>query len=319
MKSKKESEIYMKKISVAKYAKGMDLKELTPEINANEIFLSDPDVNRPALQLAGFYDYFRSERPQLIGNVEGAYLNSLEDNVRHEKLERMFQTKIPCMIYCRSRKPYPDTIELAKKMGVPLFGTDCGTSEMAQKSIRFLNKYLSETITIHGVLIDVFGEGVLITGESGIGKSEAALELIKRGHRLVSDDAVVIRKASDDMLVGTAPDITRDFIELRGVGVIDVKSLFGLESVKPEQKIDFEIHIEEWDKDKEYDRLGNADETAEYLGKKITRYTIPLRPGRNLAVIVEAVAINYRQRTLGYNAVEELYRRVQNNLGKEND
>ena len=309
----------MDKVSIYEIAQMANLTCLTPEIDASKVFVTEADVNRPALQLAGFYDYFISTRVQLIGNVEGAYLDSLDSNVRHNKLRALIEKKIPCLIYCRDRMPYPDTVELAKEIGVPVYTTPSGTSDMAEKIIHFLKKSLSETITVHGVLIDVFGEGVLITGESGIGKSEAALELIKRGHRLVSDDAVEIRKVDDDTLIGNAPDVTRDFIELRGVGVIDVKSIFGLESVKPEQKIDFVINIEEWDKNKEYDRLGNADEYVDFLGNKVLKYTLPLRPGRNLAVIVEATAVNYRQRTLGYNAVDELYRRVQNNMEKSRE
>ena len=178
---------------------------------------------------------------------------------------------------------------------------------------------LAPMISIHGVLVDVFGEGVLIMGESGIGKSEAALELIKRDHRLVSDDVVEIKRVSDDTLIGSAPDITRHFIELRGIGIIDVKTLFGVESVKDTQSIDMVIKLEEWDKDKEYDRLGMEDQYTEFLGNKVVCHSIPIRPGRNLAVIVESAAVNYRQKKMGYNAARELYNRVQANLAAKND
>ena len=302
------------RVSIKEIADKFGFKCLTPEVDASELFTTEADINRPALQLAGFYDYFVSRRVQLLGNVECAYLDSLEEKTRHEKIEALLSKKIPCLVYCRNHKPYPDTIELANKYGVALYTTPTGTSEMSEKIIHYLEMKMSQSITIHGVLIDVFGEGVLITGESGIGKSEAALELIKRGHRLVADDAVVIHRVDEETLIGSAPDITRDFIEIRGIGVVDVKSLFGLESVKPEQTINFVIQIEDWNKEKEYDRLGNADEYMEILGNKILKYTLPLRPGRNLAVIVEAVAVNYRQRTLGYNATEELYRRIQENM-----
>ena len=193
------------------------------------------------------------------------------------------------------------------------------TSDLMAEVIRWLNVKLAPMISIHGVLVDVFGEGVLIMGESGIGKSEAALELIKRGHRLVSDDVVEIKRVSDDTLIGSAPDITRHFIELRGIGIIDVKTLFGVESVKDTQSIDMVIKLEEWDKDKEYDRLGMEDQYTEFLGNKVVCHSIPIRPGRNLAVIVESAAVNYRQKKMGYNAARELYNRVQANLAAKND
>lgn len=307
----------MKKVSVEEIAKAVGLSSVLPVVTASRPEVEESDVNRPALQLAGFYDYFKAGRVQVIGNVECAYLDSLDAKSRHEKVETLFAKEIPCLVICRGHKPDDDMMSLAIKYGVPLYTTNEGTSEASEKIIHFLKKQMSESIVVHGVLIDVFGEGVLITGESGIGKSEAALELIKRGHRLVADDAVEIHKVDDETLIGNAPETTRDFIELRGVGVIDVKSIFGLESVKPEQTINFVINIEEWDKTKEYDRLGNDSEFVEYLGNKITKYSLPLRPGRNLAVIVEAVAVNYRQKSLGYDATLELYRRVNNNLGQQ--
>ena len=204
----------------------------------------------------------------------------------------------------------------ALKYGVPLLVSDKTTSDLMAEVIRWLKVQLAPTISIHGVLVDVFGEGVLIMGESGIGKSEAALELIKRGHRLVSDDVVEIRKVSDDTLIGSAPGITRHFIELRGIGIIDVKTLFGVESVKNTQSIDMVIKLEEWDRDKEYDRLGLDDQYTEFLGNKVICHSIPIRPGRNLAIIVESAAVNYRQKKMGYNAAQELYKRVQDNLAR---
>ena len=191
------------------------------------------------------------------------------------------------------------------------------TSDLMAEVIRWLNVKLAPMISIHGVLVDVFGEGVLIMGESGIGKSEAALELIKRGHRLVSDDVVEIRRVSDETIIGSAPDITRHFIELRGIGIIDVKTLFGVESVKDTQAIDMVIKLEEWDREKEYDRLGMEDQYTEFLGNKVVCHSIPIRPGRNLAIIVESAAVNYRQKKMGYNAARELYNRVQANLARK--
>ena len=210
-------------------------------------------------------------------------------------------------------------LEMAEKANIPVFQTEKKTSEFTAEIIRWLNVELAPCISIHGVLVDVYGVGVLIMGESGIGKSEAALELIKRGHRLVSDDVVEIRRVSDETLVGSAPDITRHFIELRGIGIIDVKTLFGVESVKDTQSVDLVIKLEEWDRDKEYDRLGLHEEYTEYLGNKIVCHSLPIRPGRNLAIIVESAAVNHRQKKMGYNAAEELYKRVQANLAKKRE
>ena len=210
-------------------------------------------------------------------------------------------------------------LNLCNIYGVPVFWTEKATSNFMAEIIRWMNEELAPCISIHGVLVDVFGEGVLIMGESGIGKSEAALELIKRGHRLVSDDVVEIRKISDVSLVGTAPDITRHFIELRGIGIIDVKTLYGVESVKDNQTIDMVIKLEEWDRDKEYDRLGLEEEYTEFLENRVVCHSIPIRPGRNLAIIVETAAVNHRQKKMGYNAAQELYNRVQQNLVKRRE
>ena len=206
---------------------------------------------------------------------------------------------------------------MAEEANIPVFNTEKKTAQFTAEIIRWLNVELAPCISIHGVLVDVYGVGVLIMGESGIGKSEAALELIKRGHRLVSDDVVEIRKVSDATLVGTAPDITRHFIELRGIGIVDVKTLYGVQSVRETQNIDLVITLEDWDKDKKYDRLGMEEEYTEFLGNKIVCHQLPIRPGRNLAIIVETAAINYRQKKMGYNAAQELYKRVQRNLTKK--
>lgn len=214
-------------------------------------------------------------------------------------------------------KPAEDVLELCNHYGVPCMVSEKTTSDLMAEVIRWLNVKLAPMISIHGVLVDVFGEGVLIMGESGIGKSEAALELIKRGHRLVSDDVVEIRRVSDETIIGSAPDITRHFIELRGIGIIDVKTLFGVESVKDTQAIDMVIKLEEWDREKEYDRLGMEDQYTEFLGNKVVCHSIPIRPGRNLAIIVESAAVNYRQKKMGYNAARELYNRVQANLARK--
>lgn len=295
----------------------MNLENLTPDVNINSIRLSQPDVNRPALQLAGFFDYFDSERVQVIGHVEHAYMQKMEKDHGYGIMSKLLDYKVPCIVFCRNLEVSEELIKLATEKEIPILRTSKTTSSFMAEVIRWLNVELAPRMTIHGVLVDVYGEGILIMGESGIGKSEAALELIKRGHRLVSDDAVEIKKVSDDTLIGTAPDITRHFIELRGIGVIDVKTLFGVESVKNTQAIDLVIKLEEWNKEQEYDRLGLEDQYTEFLGNKVVCHSIPIRPGRNLAVICESAAVNHRQKKMGYNAAQELYNRVTSNLMKK--
>lgn len=303
-------------VRVSTLIEKMNLKSFLPTINTDDIILRHPDINRPALQLTGYYDHFDNERVQIIGFVEQEYLMQLSREARYACYENLLNKKIPCLIMCRNFEPEDKMLEIADRYGVPILGTDKTTTDLMAEVIRWLKVQLAPTISIHGVLVDVYGEGVLIIGESGIGKSEAALELIKRGHRLVSDDVVEIRKVSDMTLVGGAPDITRHFIELRGIGIIDVKALYGVGAVKDTQSIGMVIKLEDWDREKEYDRLGLEDQYTEYLGIKVICHSIPIRPGRNLAVIVESAAINHRQKKMGYNAAKELYNRVQENLRK---
>lgn len=306
----------MSSVALTKVVEQMKLENITPDIDMSEIKITLPDINRPALQLTGYFDHFDSERVQIIGYVEYTYLDHLSREQKLPVYEQFLGSKIPCVIYTTRTHPDEDMLELAHKYGVPILKSRQMTSAFMAEIIRWLNVELAPCISIHGVLVDVYGEGVLIMGESGIGKSEAALELIKRGHRLVTDDVVEIRKVSDVTLVGTAPDITRHFIELRGIGIIDVKTLFGVESVKNTQNIDLVIKLEEWNKDKEYDRLGLEEEYTEILGNKIVCHSLPIRPGRNLAVIVESAAVNHRQKKMGYNAAQELYKRVQESLAR---
>ena len=294
----------------------MKLNNLLPTIHTDEIILRHPDINRPALQLTGYYDHFDHERVQIIGYVEQEYLGQLTEEQRVECYEKLLSKNIPCLIFSRSYQPEQSLLDIADRYGVPILSSDKTTTNLMAEIIRWLQVQLAPNISIHGVLVDVYGEGVLITGESGIGKSEAALELIRRGHRLVSDDVVEIRKVSDDTLVGSAPDITRHFIELRGIGIIDVKALFGVGSVKNTQSIDMVIQLEDWNREREYDRLGLEDQYTEYLGNRVICHSIPIRPGRNLAVIIESAAINYRQKKMGYNAAQELYKRVEYNMKK---
>ena len=304
----------MKTVTVEKMAQEMKLTSLTPDIDLDDIQVMTPEINRPALQLVGYYDNFVKERVQIIGNVEYSYIMQMTPEDRAERYEKFVSSGIPCVIFTTLTEPDQVMLDLGRKYGVPTLSTERTTSGFMAELIRWLAVELAPSITVHGVLVDIFGEGVLIMGESGIGKSEAALELVHRGHRLVSDDVVVIRKVSDKTLVGSAPEVTRHLIELRGIGIIDVRMLYGVEHVKASSAIDLVIRLEDWDPDKEYDRLGLEEEYIEFLGKKVVCHTLPIRPGRNLAIIAETAAVNHRQKQMGYNAAQELYRRMQENM-----
>lgn len=297
----------------------MELTNLTPEVDISRIKIHQPDINRIALQMAGYFEHFEATRLQIIGYVEYSYMEALDEKTQREIFEKLLSYPIPCIVFCRELRPNDLFRELAIKNNVPLFVTPKATSAFTAEIIRWMNVKLAPCISVHGVLVDVFGVGVLITGESGIGKSEAALELIKRGHRLVTDDVVEIRRVSDAALVGTAPDITKHFIELRGIGIIDVKALFGVSCVRETQNIDLVIKLEDWDRDKEYDRLGLEENYTEFLGIQVVCHNLPVRPGRNLAIICESAAVNHRQKSMGYNAAQELYKRVQENMAKRRD
>ncbi|MCI8694731.1 MAG: HPr(Ser) kinase/phosphatase [Lachnospiraceae bacterium] len=310
----------MESVKLTRLIEKMKLVNLTPEIDVADIRITQPDVNRPALQLTGYFEHFDATRLQIIGFVEYSYMESMSDERKREIYEELMSYDVSAVVFCRELQPDPIFKEEALAQRIPILSTGKTTSSFMAEVIRWLNVKLAPCISVHGVLVDVYGEGVLITGESGIGKSEAALELIRRGHRLVTDDVVEIRKVSDDTLVGSAPDMLRHLIELRGIGVVDVKALFGASSVMDTQNIDLVIRLEEWDKDKEYDRLGLEENYTEYLENKVVCYNIPIRPGRNLAVICESAAVNHRQKKMGYNAAQELYTRVQNSLaGRRED
>lgn len=309
----------MASVKLIDFIEKMKLENLTPDVQLKGIKLTQSDINRPALQLTGYFEHFDSTRVQVIGFVEYTYMERMSEEEKKEKYDKLLSYDIPCIIFSRDMKPDEIFMEVAEKYNKPVFSTKMTTSSFIAEAIRWLNVKLAPCISVHGVLVDVYGEGVLITGESGIGKSEAALELIKRGHRLVTDDVVELRKVSDETLVGSAPDITKHFIELRGIGIVDVKALFGASSVKDTQQVDLVIRLEEWDKDREYDRLGLEEEYTEYLGNKVVCHTLPIRPGRNLAVICESAAVNHRQKKMGYNAAQELYARVQNSLARRRE
>lgn len=295
------------------------LSRIIEEIGLEKVFVSpddenieivSPDVNRPSLQITGFYDYFDNTRIQLLGKVEYTYLMKISEEERSKQLEMLFSHKIPALILTRNQPVLDGMKELSEKYGVPVLRTQYSTSQFMSGLIAWLNKELAPRITRHGVLVEVYGEGILILGESGVGKSETAVELVKRGHRLVADDAVEIKKVSAISLVGSSPEIIRHFIELRGIGIIDVKEIFGIGAVKNTEKIDMVINLEAWVDGKHYDRLGLEEEYTEILGIKIPSLLIPVKPGRNLAIIVEIAAMNNRQKRNGYNAAEELNKRL---------
>lgn len=284
--------------------------------NVEDILVYSNDVNRPGLQLAGFFDYFDRNRMQIMGKVEFSYLEGMTSEQRREAIDRLFEFKFPALIITRGLEPYPEILENAEKFKLPVLRTHAHTSELITELIPYLNTYLGQRITRHGVLVELYGEGILLTGESGVGKSETAMELIKRGHRLIADDAVEIVKISADRLTGTAPDLIRHFIELRGIGVVNVRHIFGIGAVKDISNIDMVINLEAWDRSKTYDRLGMDTEYMDIMDVKLPCLTIPVKPGRNLAIIIETAAMNNRQKRMGYNAAEDLNERLQN-LSKE--
>ena len=280
---------------------------------------SNDNVARPSLQLVGFYNYFEPDRIRLWGNTETAFLETLEKTRQEEVIDELFRRKIPALILCNGVEPNELIKAAAKKHDVTLLATDIDTSELVARLSETLRHALSPRETIHGVLVQVYGEGVLITGESGIGKSEVALELIKRGHRLVADDAVELRRIGKDDLQGNAPKMIRYLMELRGVGLIDVRRIFGVGSVLPKERIDLAVDFVHWDENKEYDRLGLEEETVTYLGVAIPKITVPVAPARNLAIILEVAALNNRQKKLGYNTAMEFLKRYDEGISSGSD
>lgn len=302
-------------VSVAKIMQEFSLEEIYLPESAENIMVGSANVNRPGLQLTGFYQYFDSERIQILGLGETAYLLELDTDDRKEKVDKFLSTKPALIVFTRSNDILPEFLESAKKYKVPIVRTSAEPSAFTASLISYLNVELAPRITRHGVLVEVYGEGILLLGESGVGKSETAIELVKRGHRLIADDAVEIRRVSSKTLVGSSPDNIRHFLELRGVGIINARRLFGMGSVKLTEKIDMVINMEQWDPEKVYDRMGLDRETTNILGLDITSVTIPVSPGRNLAVIIEIAAMNNRQKKMGYNAAQELL----DNLGLDGD
>ncbi len=296
-------------ISAQDFVDSLELQVLVPSTR-KEWDIRTTDLNRPGLQFFGYYDYFAYERPQVIGKAEMSYLESLSADVQRERLEKYFSFDIPCVVIARSMPCLPIMAELAAARNVPIYQSSAVTTKFTASAIVFLNSRLAPRVTRHGVLVDVFGVGVLLTGESGVGKSEAALELVKRGHQLVADDVVDICRVAENRLVGEAPEMVRHFMEIRGLGIIDIRAMYGIGAVISRKSIDIVIHLELWRENKEYDRLGLAEEYITILGAKLPYIVMPVRPGRNLAIIIEVAARNWRLKRMGYNAAAELDKRL---------
>ncbi len=300
-------------VNVAQMVKALKLTELAPPPKPY-LNIENSDINRPGLQLSGYWEHFAYERPQLLGLVETSYLHSLPPDVRAERLKKFVSYDLPCIIICRRLEGMDDLIALAAERRIPVYRADIDTTKLVLEMIFFLNNHLAPHTNVHGVLVEVYGVGILITGESGIGKSEAALELVKRGHRLVADDAVDVRRINEKRLVGEAPQMLRHLMEIRGVGIIDIANMFGIGSVAQSKSIDLVVRLENWRPDREYDRLGLEDECTEILDVQVPYLLLPIRPGRNLAVVLEVAARNLRLKQQGYNAARELDKRMSERL-----
>jgi len=295
-------------VTPKQFADALKLEVISPA-QRQSVPIAKADICRPGLQFAGYFDVFANDRPQVIGKTEMAYLNDLPEKDRSARLQRYFSYEIPCIVIARGMECPDALLDQAQRHGVPVYGTQEETSAFTGRAMAYLSEALAPRATQHGVLVDVFGVGVLITGESGVGKSECALELIKRGHLLVADDVVDIARVGQK-LRGESPEIVRDFMELRGIGIVDIKLIFGIGAVMRKKTIDMVIHLELWTPGKDYDRLGNKEQTMDILGVEVPMINVPVRSGRNLAMIVEIAARNWRLKNEGYNAVSELDRRL---------
>ena len=300
------------------------LSNVINEFSLETIYLNDlPEnieiscsrINRPGLQMVGFYDHYEPIRLQIIGKVEHLYLESLDPEQRGERLDDFFRSRPIGVIYTTSLPVSDEVVSLAEKYGVPLMRTSKSSSDFMAAIIAFLNVELGPRITRHGVLVEVYGEGILLLGDSGVGKSETAIELLKRGHRLIADDAVEIKRVSATTLVGRAPEIIRHYVELRGIGIVDVRRLFGMGAVKETEKIDLVINLETWQDGKMYDRLGLDEQKTNILGIDVPSIVLPVCPGRNLSVVIEVAAMNNRQKRMGYNTAEEFNKRLMESMG----
>ncbi len=294
-----------------------ELEKIYEPTDIETVLVGSANLNRPGLQMIGFFDHFDKNRIQIMGREEFTYLEQFSVDEREEKLEKFFRLEFPALVITRGMQIFPEMAEYAEKYGVPLLRSEDTTSSFMSALISYLNVQIAPRRTRHGVLVEVYGEGILIMGESGVGKSETAIELVKRGHRLVADDAVEIKRVSNKTLVGSSPKIIRHFVELRGIGIIDVKEIFGIGAIKDTENIDMIIHLEPWEEGRQYDRLGMVDEYTNIMGINVPSLTIPVKLGRNLAVIVEVAAMNNRQKRMGYNAAVELNRRLMQQMEEQ--
>ncbi len=297
-------------VPLSKLVKEFQLEVAYAATDFSSIRLTVEDVARPGLQLAGYFDHYEPMRLQIMGNVEMSYLSKLTPTFRSTIYDRLFSYKFPALLIARNIQPHKEMLNMARKHNITILLSEEPTSAIISSIISYLRDALAPRITRHGVLVDVYGEGILLIGDSGIGKSEAAVELLKRGHRLIADDAVEIRRASTSSLVGTAPELIRNYIELRGIGIINVAKLFGMGAVKLENEINLVVNIVAWNNQQVYDRLGLEEQYTDILGVKVPMYTIPITPGRNLAVILEVAAMNNRQKKMGYNAAMEFTEQI---------
>ena len=302
-------------INAQDFIKSLSLHVLSPS-NRTDWEMHTADINRPGLQFVGFYEYFAYERPQVVGKVEMTYLESLPEDVLEQRLEKFFSFPMPCLIICRGMTPPAMLLDIAKKHDVAVYGSDMITSHISANAVNYLSRCLAPRSTLHGVLLDVYGVGVLITGESGVGKSEAALELIKRGHQLVADDVVDVCKVTDGRLVGESPATIRHFMEIRGIGIIDIKTMYGIGSVMMSKSVDLVIHLEHWKEKKSYDRLGLTEDFTTIMDVRVPQIVLPVRPGRNLAIVIEVAARNHTLKRTGYSAAKELDRRLNEMMTK---
>ena len=296
-------------VDAAMMVKALKLTELVPS-ETGVLPIEASDVNRPGLPFAGYWEHFANERPQILGLVDTSYLHSLPPEIRRQRLAQFVGYDLPCIIICRRLEGMDDLIEMAAARKIPVYRSDVDTTKLVTDMIYFLNNHLAPRQTMHGVLVEVYGVGVLLTGESGVGKAEAALELVKRGHRLVADDVVDIRRVSENRITGEAPEMVRNLMEIRGIGIIDIATMFGIGSVMRSKSIDMNVHLEHWVKGKEYDRVGLDDKTNEILGVQVPWLLLPIRPGRNVAVVLEVAARNLMLKRQGYSAAKELEKRM---------